>query len=165
MDYKKEFFKFQNNEIVKNKIGEVIEIIDEKRIIISIGEDDGLKKGDKILIYVLGPEIIKDDISYGTLDKNKETVEVVETYPKMSICSKITVKIEKPSSNLSILTETLREQLINNNLIDIEHRVVEDLDIEENYFSDELAEFLDTYDKTINIGDKARVTIDKDNHL
>lgn len=81
----------------------VIRILNDKTIIINYGTDDNvslisknmdelkLSVGDKIKIIEPGPEITDpfNKSSLGFLDFTKETLEVVEMFPRFSICQKI----------------------------------------------------------------------------
>lgn len=82
------------DEILDPKIGYVIEIPNNKTIIINIGSDDGYFIGDKFKIYEEGPKIIDTQTNevLGRKDYTKVTVEVVESYPNFSECQRIVTK-------------------------------------------------------------------------
>lgn len=69
----------------------VIEIIDDKRILIDYGIEDGAEEGEKVIVYTEGEEIIhpisKEPL--GTYDTIKDTLEIVQTYNRFSLCMKI----------------------------------------------------------------------------
>lgn len=48
------------------KVAYVAKVIDEFRVVINKGSDDGLKQGDKYLVYGLGEDII-DPVTYESL--------------------------------------------------------------------------------------------------
>lgn len=69
----------------------VIEIMNEKELIINYGSNDGANIGDDIRIYSVGEEILDPDtkVSLGTLDIIKDELEIVTVYEKFSICKKL----------------------------------------------------------------------------
>lgn len=68
----------------------VIEIVDDKTLIINYGFEHGAKIGDKLRISELGEEIkTESGQSLGTLDIIKDTVSVDTPYELFSICRKI----------------------------------------------------------------------------
>lgn len=72
----------------------VIEIVNEKKIIINYGKRHGADVGDKIQIYVPGRKVV-DPISHqdlGTWDYVKDSLTIVETFDLFSICSKTITK-------------------------------------------------------------------------
>lgn len=85
-------------EIIDPQVGYVIEIPDSKTVIINVGSDDGFNKGDKLVIYEKGPEITdsKTNEVLGRKDYIKESVEIVEIYPRFSECQHLVTK-EKSS--------------------------------------------------------------------
>lgn len=71
----------------------VINIMNEKNIIIDYGYDSGAKIGDKVRIIEQGEPITNlKGQKIGTLDLIKENVEIVEAYPSFSVCQKIIEK-------------------------------------------------------------------------
>lgn len=81
----------------------VIKIIDDYRIVINSGHEDGVKKGDNFDIYVPGEEVIDPvtNESLGTLDFIKATVVATQIFPKMSICENADVQTYSLIPNLS----------------------------------------------------------------
>lgn len=69
----------------------VINIMNNKNIIIDYGILQGAKRGEKVRIILEGEKIFNlDNTEIGTLDRIKETLEIVEIYDNFSICQKIT---------------------------------------------------------------------------
>lgn len=78
-------------------LGKVIRIIDEKTLIIDVG-DDYLSTGDKVIIYRTADELV--DLcgnSLGAFEIIKAVLDIVETTPRYSVCKKI-VAGESPLS-------------------------------------------------------------------
>ena len=67
----------------------VIEIIDNKTILIDYGFENGAAKGDRLRIYSVGERVTAPDGTIlGTLDPIKAVVAVETAYPQFSICIK-----------------------------------------------------------------------------
>ena len=65
----------------------VIKIIDDIRIVINGGSNDGLKRGDELEIFVPGQPISDLDGSpLGTLDLVKAYISIASILPQMSVC-------------------------------------------------------------------------------
>ncbi len=66
----------------------VIEIVDEKTILVNYGTFNGAKRGDKVIIYRNGREVFDPETneSLGTWDIVKAHVTVVEAFEKFSVC-------------------------------------------------------------------------------
>lgn len=64
--------------------GKIIRILSDKEVLISLGRENGIKKGTKLEIYERGEEIKlpDDDTVLGTLDYTKAIVEVVDIFDK-----------------------------------------------------------------------------------
>ncbi|WP_418451867.1 hypothetical protein [Candidatus Ventrimonas sp.] len=65
----------------------VVRVIDEYKLVLNIGSDDGAKQGQKYLIYEVGPEEIFDPDtkeSLGFLELVKGTGIITHVQPKMS---------------------------------------------------------------------------------
>ena len=77
--------------MAKYKIFRVIEIIDERHILINCGLEDGIKEGDLLRIFEEGESVIdpKTGQTLGTFDYIKTELEVVTPYEKFSLCEKI----------------------------------------------------------------------------
>lgn len=72
------------DEDIKN--GKVVEVLDEFRVVVNRGAADGVRSGDRFLIFELGPEI-KDPESGETLGKLevvRGTARVVHLQDKMA---------------------------------------------------------------------------------
>jgi hypothetical protein len=69
----------------------VIEILNDKELIINYGLDDGAKKGNKVRIYSKGSEVIDplNNKVLGTLDNIKDELEVFIVYDRFSVCRKV----------------------------------------------------------------------------
>lgn len=69
----------------------VIEIINEKELIIDFGSSNGANVGDKVRIYSIGEDVFHPDTDtvIGTLDIIKDELEVYTVYENFSICRKI----------------------------------------------------------------------------
>ncbi|MBU8572713.1 hypothetical protein KM900_19710 [Bacillus subtilis] len=141
----------------------VIKIIDEYSLVINGGLNKDVSLGDKIEIYLQGEEIIDPfdgDKKLGTLDFIKDKLEVVELYSNFSVCKKLVkTKVYQPSalqkafasSNIASTLQTalggyarteIKSEKINVGEEDISGRV--------------------TGEKTIKIGDYARIAVDED---
>lgn len=66
----------------------VVKIIDDYQLVINAGESANLEKGDKLMVYVPGEEILDPDTgeSLGTLDTVKCYITVSDVFQKMSVC-------------------------------------------------------------------------------
>ena len=104
----------------------VIEIIDEYTIIVNIGSDGGLQKGDKLRIIEQGEPIQDlDGIEIGTVDIIKAEVEATVIYPSFSICQKLRhtlVNILDPLADLK--HQSTRAEKLSVNQADISHRKI-----------------------------------------
>lgn len=71
-----------------NTIFKIVKIISDYEVVVNCGFNHGIKKGDKLEVYILGEDIIDPDTkkSLGTLDTVKETLEVVNVFEKMCLC-------------------------------------------------------------------------------
>ncbi len=65
----------------------VIEVISPYEILINAGAEDNIDEFSTYEIYIPGKKIVVDGIDYGTLDNIKATLEIIQVYPKMSLCS------------------------------------------------------------------------------
>lgn len=67
----------------------VIKILDEFRIIINAGFEDGIKPGTRLQIFVPGEEIIDpfSNVNLGTLDTIKAEIVANEVSQHVSICT------------------------------------------------------------------------------
>lgn len=78
-----------------NKHYKVVKIIDSETIIVNIGSDDDVSLNQEL--EILGNEIpiVDPDTKeiLGKIKNVKETVSILEIYPKMSICSHIVKRI------------------------------------------------------------------------
>lgn len=80
----------------------VIKIIDDKTIVINIGENENIKEGDKFQIYEIGEEVIDPETkkNLGTLNTVKEVVSAVDVLPFMTICRHIETSYYNPLTSL-----------------------------------------------------------------
>lgn len=115
----------------------VIKIIDDKTLVINAGRENGIETGNDIEIYQPGNEIIDPDTnkSLGTLDYIKAELEVVNVYPKMSVCKDVRTKTY-PFASVLNLTQTYTETL--------------------NINPEDISGGFEDVDKKIRIGDLAR---------
>lgn len=94
--------------MVKNKgenyLGNVIRIIDEKSLIIDVG-DDYLSVGDKVAIYTTSDDI-KDleGNSLGVFEVIKNTLEVTQTAANYSVCKNIVIEESNMAYRFAALT-------------------------------------------------------------
>ncbi|MBC1284389.1 hypothetical protein [Listeria booriae] len=87
----------------------VVKIIDDERIVINAGTENGIKIHQQLsIIDKEGDEVIDPDTgaSLGSLDIVKAIVEVEATYPKMSVC----VNPEMAKSTAEILDSLTKAQ-------------------------------------------------------
>ncbi len=123
------------------EVYKVVKIIDIENIVINAGKENYIKKGDKFDIYTIGEEIKDlDGNSLGTLDTIKETVTVINVFPKMCICQKIV------KGSYSTLIKFTQDQL-----------TFKDEIVSLNVDKKELSGGLDE-DLTIRIGDLAKLS-------
>ena len=74
-------------DIEKNIMGNVVIILDDKRLVINIGSNDGLKLNDKIIVYEIGENVKNiDGKIIGTLDYIKAELVVTNLYDNIAIC-------------------------------------------------------------------------------
>ena len=68
------------------KIGKVVEVLDEFRVVVNRGAADGVRNGDRFLIFELGPEIKDPESgeSLGKLEVVRGTARVVHLQEKMA---------------------------------------------------------------------------------
>lgn len=71
------------------KIGKVIKVLNPHQVVINLGKEDGLKIGDRYLIYVESEEIIDPDtgLSLGFLEVSRGTTCVSHVQPNMAVLS------------------------------------------------------------------------------
>ena len=68
------------------KVGQVIEVLDEYRVVLNRGANDGVRSGDRFLIFTLGPEL-KDPESgegLGRLEVVHGTGSVIHVQDRMA---------------------------------------------------------------------------------
>jgi len=66
----------------------IIKIVDDYRLVINAGSDDGIKQNDKLVVFDPGEEIFDPDTneSLGTLDTIKCYLKVSDVLKKMCVC-------------------------------------------------------------------------------
>lgn len=88
----------------------VVKIIDEYRLVVNSGTEDGIKVNDELEIFVPGKPIIdpetKEDL--GTLDYIKARLVVADVFPKMCVCVNAKEESTIPFSVYSSLFKTQR---------------------------------------------------------
>lgn len=120
----------------------VVDILDNKSIIINYGKDHGAVVDRKIRIVSIGPEIIDPETNktLGTLNSIKDVLTIVTIYDKFSICQKIetTTKsvLANPLSQFSTVTKTIETLHVDEN--DITNKEIPN-------------------DRVIRVGDKAEI--------
>ena len=103
----------------KDAIFRVIEILDNKHILINYGLQNGAQEGSILRIFEEGEDVIdpKTNTSLGTLDFVKAEVEVVIPYDRFSLCEKIyrtQVNFLDPVSGLMTTRRAVAKLDINN---------------------------------------------------
>ena len=73
----------------------VAKLIDEYEVVLTLGAEDGAKKGDKFLVYGLGDEIFDpaSKASLGRIEMVRGTVVLKHIQPKMSVARSAEVTI------------------------------------------------------------------------
>lgn len=117
---KNTMIKTKEREMEKNKY-KVIAILDKKRIAINYGRNNQASKRDLVRVIEVGPEIIFEGKSYGTMDAIKAKLSIDTIYDNFSICTNSSIENDINSSILSTFTSNIR--------------IYEDLDIDENQIS------------------------------
>lgn len=126
----------------KNVIGNVIRILDNKKLVISIGFNDGLQLNDKIIIYEIGEDIKGIDGNIiGTLDYIKATLTVTNIYDTIAVC-------QYPKTTISTFEKSISS--ISKSFIAYENQ--QTLNVNEN----EIEPYTKTHSDTIHIGDYAK---------
>lgn len=95
----------------------VIEIMNEKELIVNYGSNDGAEVEDVIRIYSIGEEVIdpETNIVIGTLDIIKDELEVYIIYKNFSICRKLVRTSHNPIlSPLANISRTKVESMVIN---------------------------------------------------
>lgn len=89
--------------------GIVISIPDVYSIVINIGSEDGLKIGSKVQVFEKGYDVFNpgESTPLGRVDFVKDTLEVVDLYPKYSIAKKKVKKNKTSSMALLIAGATI----------------------------------------------------------
>jgi len=85
----------------------VIEIVNDKKILINYGSKHGIKEGDKVQIYSIGRKVVDplSKQSLGTWDLIKDTLTVMQAFESFSVCSKeVTRNIFMPIPTLNTLS-------------------------------------------------------------
>lgn len=98
--------------MANKKDGKVIRILDDKKIIINLGYNDGIGNDDRFEIYEPGKDIIDPETkeSLGSFDYVKARVSAIDVQPGFSIVSDITTSRETISrGGLSALAQTKKE--------------------------------------------------------
>jgi hypothetical protein len=106
----------------------VIEIIDDKTLLINYGIEHGAKSGDKLRISDIGENIFDlDQSELGTLDAIKDTVLVDIPYESFSLCRKIKymeMPILNPLSDLILKSKKIES--LNIDKTAVTHRSIPD---------------------------------------
>lgn len=121
----------------------VIKILDSETIILNIGSEKKISK-DTVFEILGKPTMISDPLTkenLGYLDNIKETVMPIKILPKMCLCSHITITNSLITSLAAV-----------SNMYGTEQKKI--LNVEQSQISSD-----SNIDKTIRIGDKARIKI------
>lgn len=80
----------------------VVKIIDDHHLVVNAGSVNDIKKGQKLVVYSSGEEVIDPDTkeSLGTLDTIKCYLEVSDVFVKMCICINAEKIIENANVNM-----------------------------------------------------------------
>lgn len=120
----------------------VIDILNNKTILINYGYDHGAAVNDKIRILAKGPEV-KDPFTnetLGSLDAIKENLSIVTTYSNFSLCQKIQTVTKSPFVNPLAGFQTTFDEIVS-------------LNVDKESISDKKI----PTDKTIRIGDLVEI--------
>lgn len=137
----------------------VIKIIDEYNIVINGGINDDISLKDEIEIFIKGDEIFdpyNDNKSLGTLDFIKETLTVTQASLDFSVCQKI-IKTETHTPSpfqASLMNSLTGISKLTNGITKVETSIAK-----LNVKSDEITGGLIKGDKTIVLGDFARISL------
>lgn len=71
-----------------DKTYKIVKIIDEYRVVVNAGSNDGISSQSKLEIYVPGEDVTDPETgeTLGALDYVKAKLEVVDVFPKMCVC-------------------------------------------------------------------------------
>ena len=127
---------------MNNKEYIVVEIVNNRELIVNYGIKDGAAMGDKVRIYEVGPTILHPETKeeLGTYDFIKDYLEVTLCFDYFSICKKIIRKEKNNFLAISALTGgTTRE--------------VGEISVDENDFTNRKKDF----SHIIKPGDKVKI--------
>ncbi len=88
----------------------VIEIVDNKNIIVNYGKRNGAKIGDLIRVVQSGESVIdnKSGANLGELYLIKDTIEVYEVYEQFSLCNKTMTETKSFAEAIGGIVKTTR---------------------------------------------------------
>lgn len=126
-----------------NKEPKIIKIISDMKVVVNLGSEDGIRNGTILEIYSPGEEVTDPDTgeSLGTLDTIKAYIEVINVFPKMSICKN---NASREYNALAGITQAL-----------IQTKTLP-LDVDKT----EITGGINNFDKIIHVGDLVRKSID-----
>lgn len=87
----------------------VIEVVDERTLLIDYGLNNNAAEGNTLRIIKEGKPVIIDGKNYGSLDMIKGIVEVITPYEKFSICRKVSRRIVNPLNPLAAYQRTISQ--------------------------------------------------------
>ena len=105
----------------------VIEVVDERTLLIDYGLNNNAEAGNTLRIVKEGNPVIIDGKNYGTLDMVKGIVEVITPYEKFSICRKVSRRIVNPLNPLAAYQRTFSQfSNLNVDKSELSHRTLEE---------------------------------------
>lgn len=142
-----------------NKSTKIAVINDDRTVILNVGSDDGVKKGQFYKIVDNTPAVIKDPDTgkvLASLKRFKQKIKVIEVYPTYSICTSVYKKKAGDNHSLaSMIIESSNgmERLYKNNKY--ERTVGRPMNVESKEITPVLSKY--SYSK-VHVGDKVILT-------
>jgi len=112
-----------------NQFPRIISIIDDTTILINVGENKGVVKGDEFRIFSKTPEVIDPFTgdNLGSMDINKAIVEAYDVLPKMTICkSKFTNSLATSMLNITSAMFSTERQVLSIDFSELSGDVLEE---------------------------------------
>ena len=135
-------------DIEKNITGNVVRILDDKRLVINIGFNDGLKLNDKIIVYEIGENVKNiDGKIIGTLDYIKAELVVTNLYDNIAIC-------QYPKKNVTAFENSVSS--ISSSFISYQKQ--ESLNVDKN----DIEPYERTHSDIIHVGDNVKKILTND---
>lgn len=101
----------------------VIEILDDKSVLINYGRNHGANEGKDIRVIAIGPEVRdpETDRVLGTLDHIKATLTIEVVYENFSLCKNIEITsrntLMSPLSQFQSITKSIKKLNVNEDSI------------------------------------------------